>query len=181
MVDFLHVLGQSRLSAEMNATALKLLHVKCRGAYPGATVSRFTVPDQQVCWKTPFAEYAPTAYTAPVVLAGPVWADKDFMADKALAAATKWNAVDGKIDRRSFEGEYELNENSVPQNPLGRTGMSGRGLLGRFGPNHAADPIVTRYVTFPTIYHIHLSPVLFRKCFNGVRPALFKSGGRTFP
>lgn len=29
---------------------------------------------------------------------------------------------------------------------MGRTGMSGRGLLGRFGPNHAADPIVTRYL-----------------------------------
>ena len=30
------------------------------------------------------------------------------------------------------------------RNPKGRTGMVGRGLLGRFGPNHAADPIVTR-------------------------------------
>jgi ADP-ribose pyrophosphatase len=28
---------------------------------------------------------------------------------------------------------------------MGRTGMSGRGLLGRFGPNHAADPLVTRW------------------------------------
>lgn len=33
---------------------------------------------------------------------------------------------------------------SLPSNPMGRTGMKGRGLLGRFGPNHAADPIVTR-------------------------------------
>ena len=24
--------------------------------------------------------------------------------------------------------------------------MVGRGLLGRWGPNHAADPIVTRYI-----------------------------------
>ena len=31
---------------------------------------------------------------------------------------------------------------------MGRTGMTGRGLLGRFGPNHAADPIVTRYESF---------------------------------
>ena len=28
---------------------------------------------------------------------------------------------------------------------MGRTGMVGRGLLGRWGPNHAADPIVTRW------------------------------------
>lgn len=30
-------------------------------------------------------------------------------------------------------------------NPVGRTGIAGRGLLGRWGPNHAADPIVTRW------------------------------------
>lgn len=29
-------------------------------------------------------------------------------------------------------------------NPSGRTGTSGRGLLGKWGPNHAADPIVVR-------------------------------------
>jgi len=28
---------------------------------------------------------------------------------------------------------------------MGRTGICGRGLLGRFGPNHAADPVVTRW------------------------------------
>ena len=31
-----------------------------------------------------------------------------------------------------------------PLNPKGLTGMIGRGLLGCYGPNHAADPIVTR-------------------------------------
>lgn len=35
-----------------------------------------------------------------------------------------------------------------PLNPLGRTGLKGRGLLGRWGPNHAADPIVTRWKRF---------------------------------
>ena len=30
------------------------------------------------------------------------------------------------------------------RNPVGRTGMTGRGLLGKWGPNHAADPLVTR-------------------------------------
>ncbi|KAI6243004.1 Hydrolase, NUDIX family [Aphelenchoides fujianensis] len=32
-----------------------------------------------------------------------------------------------------------------PQNPMGRTGLRGRGILGRWGPNHAADPIVSRF------------------------------------
>ena len=32
-----------------------------------------------------------------------------------------------------------------PLNPVGRTGLAGRGLLGKWGSNHAADPIVTRF------------------------------------
>lgn len=35
--------------------------------------------------------------------------------------------------------------NGYPLNPVGRTGIVGRGVLGRWGPNHAADPIVTRW------------------------------------
>jgi len=34
------------------------------------------------------------------------------------------------------------------RNPMGRTGLIGRGSLGRWGPNHAADPIVTRLEFF---------------------------------
>ncbi len=32
-----------------------------------------------------------------------------------------------------------------PLNVRGRTGLRGRGVLGKWGPNHAADPIVTRW------------------------------------
>lgn len=38
-----------------------------------------------------------------------------------------------------------MNADGRPLNPVGRTGIIGRGLLGRWGPNHAADPIVTRW------------------------------------
>lgn len=41
-------------------------------------------------------------------------------------------------------GAYKI-VNKVPLNPIGRTGVRGRGVLGRWGPNHAADPIVTRW------------------------------------
>ena len=34
---------------------------------------------------------------------------------------------------------------NLPQNPRGRTGIVGRGFLGKWGPNHAADPIVTKW------------------------------------
>lgn len=42
-------------------------------------------------------------------------------------------------------GEYPISEEGYPLNPIGRTGIISRGLLGRWGPNHAADPIVTRW------------------------------------
>ncbi|KAE8283038.1 ADP-ribose pyrophosphatase, mitochondrial [Larimichthys crocea] len=69
----------------------------------------------------------------------PEWADPDIG-----SFHPQFNAVDGCVDRTSFEGSYKI-ENGKPLNPLGRTGVTGRGLLGRWGPNHAADPIVTRW------------------------------------
>lgn len=41
-------------------------------------------------------------------------------------------------------GKYVI-FNGRPLNPQGRTGLKGRGILGKWGPNHAADPIVTRW------------------------------------
>ena len=35
--------------------------------------------------------------------------------------------------------------NGRPMNIIGRTGLSGRGYLGKWGPNHAADPVVTKW------------------------------------
>lgn len=40
---------------------------------------------------------------------------------------------------------YKIDGNDRPLNPIGRTGLCGRGNLGRWGPNHAADPIVSRF------------------------------------
>ena len=53
--------------------------------------------------------------------------------------------MDGRVNRRSHSGDYAIDSNGCPRNPMGRTGIRGRGLLGRFGPNHAADPIVSRW------------------------------------
>lgn len=48
------------------------------------------------------------------------------------------------MSRISHSEEYKVVQD-YPQNPCGRTGIIGRGILGRWGPNHAADPIVTRW------------------------------------
>lgn len=39
-------------------------------------------------------------------------------------------------------GNILLDAYGRPLNPMGRTGITGRGLLGKWGPNHAADPII---------------------------------------
>jgi len=46
--------------------------------------------------------------------------------------------------RFSHTGEIQFNRSGYPLNPIGRTGLKGRGSLGNFGPNHAADPVVCR-------------------------------------
>ena len=50
-----------------------------------------------------------------------------------------------QVNRASHEGEYLVDVNNRPLNIRGRTGLSGRGVLGKWGPNHAADPVVTRW------------------------------------
>ncbi|KAM4531925.1 ADP-ribose pyrophosphatase, mitochondrial isoform 2-T2 [Odontesthes bonariensis] len=119
-------------------------HVKARCTqYPGSTVKRFPVPDDKVDWSQLWPQYNPVSYTAPSILKKPAWADPDIG-----SFSPKFNAMDGAVDRESFEGSYRV-ENGKPLNPLGRTGLTGRGLLGQWGPNHAADPIVTRWKTDP--------------------------------
>lgn len=148
--------------------AFRGLHYKCRNTnYPAErTIARFKVPDSQVAWSVPYDAYAPVDYTAASVLSAS-WADKyseyvyNFqyilkctghsishfytgIAFRLPLPSIPFNKLDGKVDRRSHEGSYAIDSEGRPLNPHGRTGIVGRGLLGRWGPNHAADPIVTR-------------------------------------
>ncbi|GFT25676.1 ADP-ribose pyrophosphatase, mitochondrial [Nephila pilipes] len=108
-------------------------------SYP---VKRLFVPNDKVSWSRPWPEYAPPNYTAPH-LKNADWADPDI-----LNAKFKWNEEDDGIDRRSYDQQelikYDVVE-GYPLNPKGRTGLAGRGRLGRWGPNHAGDAIVTRW------------------------------------
>merc|ERR1712226_792428 len=128
------------------------LHFKCR--FPNEyiykrhedekviRVVRAEVPSELVHWDTLFDTYDTITFTAPHLKTAP-WADPDIDEENFRP---KWNQVDININRRSHEGGY-LVRNKVPLNIRGRTGLSGRGILGRYGPNHAADPIVTRWKT----------------------------------
>nr|XP_047136370.1 transient receptor potential cation channel subfamily M member-like 2 [Hydra vulgaris] len=122
------------------------IHTKSRlSPYPGSTIHRFKVPDDLVSWKTAFPEYSPVLYTSPVVLKQPYWADIDLMTLNPRPNLC-FNTYDeqAQVNRVSHCGLYEIID-GLPRNPYGRTGIVGRGILGRFGPNHAADPIATRW------------------------------------
>ncbi|XP_015112303.1 ADP-ribose pyrophosphatase, mitochondrial [Diachasma alloeum] len=139
---------------------LQWCHYLCRnGFYATTMVKRFPVPDDFVGW-TPTAkiaygrkiecinwpEYAPVEYTSPTVDGKP-WADPD-ISDPSFKP--QWNSLDGPIDRQCYgRGKgvfsYVISDDGRPINPFGRTGITGRGVLGRWGPNHAADPIITRW------------------------------------
>lgn len=110
-------------------------------------VWRFDVPDEKVPWKVPFPEYSPVPYTADSVLNNPYWADHiDLFALAPSKRLLPFNAYDHKqcVDRRSYSGQYRIVD-GLPLNPMGRTGLTGQGNLGRWGPNHGIDSIVSRW------------------------------------
>lgn len=74
------------------------------------------------------------------------WADP---LDEESRKEMKFNKLDGKVDRRSVTGRYEVVD-SWPVSPLPKTSVKGPGVLGRLGPNHAVDPVVMQLV--PTGY-----------------------------
>ncbi|NP_001090351.1 nudix-type motif 9 [Xenopus laevis] len=129
-------LGSSSCARSMAA------HVKAlTSPYPGSQVQRTPVPPEKICWQVDWPEYDPVDYTAPYVLTNPPWADPPLGSE---GFSPKFNALDGAVQRQSLQDTYSV-EKGVPRNPVGRTGVKGRGLLGRWGPNHAADPIITRW------------------------------------
>ena len=88
-------------------------------------------------WSRDAPSYNPQEFTDDVVLDQGVaqgWADPPTPQE-----------VPDLMQRETYEGPISFDAAGRPLNPRGRTGVRGRGLLGRWGPNHAADPIVTRH------------------------------------
>lgn len=112
-------------------------HEAAMGSHP-AYPERAKV--QQVSFEEEDKEYSPVEFTHKAVIDNNYkikqggWADPD-VNDMDLAEIE---------DRLTYHGKVFI-VNGKPINPVGRTGMVGRGLLGKWGPNHAADAIVTRF------------------------------------
>ncbi|XP_033086293.1 transient receptor potential cation channel subfamily M member 2 isoform X3 [Trachypithecus francoisi] len=117
-------------------------HVNARHLlYPNCPITRFPVPNEKVPWETEFLIYDPPFYTAE----RKDTAVTDPVGDTLEPLSTiQYNMVDGLWDRRSFHGPYAV-QAGFPMNPMGRTGLRGRGSLSCFGPNHTLYPMVTRW------------------------------------
>jgi ADP-ribose pyrophosphatase len=107
--------------------------------------TRFSVSPHQRIWEKPCPEYSPPFYESPRLKEQDRtkrpggWADP---ADVSKEEFLRWSKI-GYM--RSFEGPIQHDEfTGRPLNPMGRVGIQGRGVLGKWGPNHAADAIVTR-------------------------------------
>ncbi|CAF1527394.1 unnamed protein product [Rotaria magnacalcarata] len=112
------------------------------GTKDQVAIIRPVIPDEKVRWSSSF-DYQPVEFTAEKVRTSTKeYVDRDPRQDPSVEIP--WNSDDRLCDRRSYHGTYKI-IGRVPQNPCGRTGITGRGHLGHFGPNHAADPIVTRW------------------------------------
>ena len=96
---------------------------------------RFPVGEEKAAWNVSFPDYDPPEYTAAVVFRHEGdWADPADVRNVQRPFVT-WTT----------EGDVPVptDEMGRPLNPFGRTGLKGRGLLGKWGRNQAGDPLVT--------------------------------------
>ncbi len=104
------------------------------------------IPPHLKEWHHQHPTYAPHFYESEVVLKNNCeinptgWADAPHPTRETILKRKQSGLL------KSFEGEIRLSDMSgLPLNPRGRTGITGRGLLGHWGANFAADALITRY------------------------------------
>lgn len=150
------------------------INIKSRINHPlylKSKVMRYPVNDNEVCWSKPNNNYSSIIksshnFTHKVVIDHALdiqknptfttqqWADPSIELI-GLINDPVWNTFNAN-NRMSNHNNYDYlidGENNTPLKsgikgaplyPGGRTGLCGRGLLGKWGPNFAADPIITR-------------------------------------
>ena len=86
---------------------------------------------------------------------------------------TWYNDTPELVSLRDAEIEFK---NGKPITPI-RTGIKGRGVLPKFGPQHAADPVITRYIN----NRLHFLAVLRSDVNEYAIPGGFIDAGEKYP
>lgn len=132
--------------------------------YPQTSIQRFPVPDKYVPWEVTWLRYQPLFYTMPKKEFAPAlqpYVDNEMVMNvgskKNELPVLKWNMESVSAEgiyrnRKSWiiknNNEpitYRLDLDNLPRNPMGRTGLRGKGALPRWGPNHNLFVIITRW------------------------------------
>ena len=98
---------------------------------------RFYVPLDHHSWAIEWDEYTPPYFVDQHVL-------DQYRAEGVSGWADPEDLTHLQHNFTSFTGPISLDPSGRPLNPVGRTGIQGRGELGKWGANFAGDPIVTR-------------------------------------
>lgn len=135
--SLLEAKDEEKVKERWTATQITKFHTNARSTE--VYKQRVKVKDNQVPWTVDMKDYSPPDFTHDKVFANDRttvtagWADPPgFYLEKAFRDRPSYLPAPEPIDDR-------------PLNPVGRTGLRGRGLLGKWGPNQAADPMVTRF------------------------------------
>ncbi|KRX91703.1 Mitochondrial-processing peptidase subunit alpha [Trichinella pseudospiralis] len=111
-------------------------HLVYKKYYPETTIERLYVPESESRWKVKSEDYIPNDYTA---------CPSNWQCDPDNPKGIKFNEIDGELDRRTFvKKKYKIGPDGRPLNPKGKTGISGRGALAYWGPNHAMMTIISK-------------------------------------
>lgn len=147
----------SELVAKVFPLTYQKGHQVARKERPDIYPERQAVLDHQVSWDFSMSGYRPVYFVADVVLENDRTVKKGGWADPEDLSKMPEKVY------KSFEGKVKFDEQGMPLNPRGRTGLKGRGLLGKWGANYAADPIVTR--VNPDTGHLEV--LLIQRVDNG--------------
>jgi ADP-ribose pyrophosphatase len=98
-------------------------------------LQRQPVPEGKADWDVPMPEYDPPVLDLPRG-ATSFRKEGDAPDDSDPSTIAEFKSLEVQVVRRA--------ENGAPLNPLGRTGLRGRGILDKWGATEAADPVVTR-------------------------------------
>ncbi|KAL3314907.1 Transient receptor putative cation channel subfamily M member 2 [Cichlidogyrus casuarinus] len=120
--------------------------------YPGM---RMNVPPEKIAWNLDYPDYFAYDSSEELVL----YANDDahdggnFQHGMPFnfreLRSIPFNQYDSRVHlrRQSLLGRYRLDPNTgAPLNPMGRTGLLGKGLLPRWGPNHCIVIVLTRWM-----------------------------------
>lgn len=99
----------------------------------------------KVSWSEADPTYKPIEFTHKAVLDNDCTKKDKGWADPAVVTPEFRKLMEERPSNAIVEGGKVIMVDGFPRNPIGRTGMTGRGLLGKYGPNYAADPLVTRF------------------------------------